>query len=224
MPGTPLRSGADAMPAMVSMSFAVASSGAEAGVMTPSPLKRVSAKIFTLSAVSSMEIASFLSPKLLRIWRADAWSRAPTGSSALNSSRDRASFSCRSTSAFFRMEVSHWAVAITSSTRMFPSPSTSMYLRAWASNSRFLTGQLSTVHILRSSSPRWRMSSPLLIFTRTVPPTEVKVQGYVFSEGLLIIFLFWFSGTNISVTTNIRKNFVPCQKFSTFALPILRRE
>ena len=194
MPGTPLRSWAEAIPAMVSMSPAVSPSGADAGVMMPSPLNWVSAKILTLSAVSSRPMESFSHFRFFRIWRAEAASRAPSGSSVLKSPRERVSASFRRISGSLRMRVSHWAVWMTSSTRMLPSASASMSERVLASNSSPAAGQLRTVHILRSSSPRWRMSSPLQIFTRTAPPTEAKVQEYVLEAGFFIGQGVWFSG------------------------------
>ena len=155
MPGTPLRSMALEMPAMVSMSFARASSSpAEAGVMMPSPLKSVPAKILVKSAVSSTETDSFSCPRFFRIWRADERSLAPSGSSSLKAENSSTSRPSRRRSASLMTRVSHWAVLITSSTRILPSASTSMYLRVFSSNSRPCVGQLRTVHILRSSSPR----------------------------------------------------------------------
>ena len=168
------------------MSAASFSSSALAGVMMPSPLNFVSAKIFVMSAVSSRAMESFSSLRFARICFAEARSFAPFSFSSLKAEKGISVPRVSSRSGSFRMPVSHSAVAMTSSTRMFPSWSTSMSSRVFWSNSRFFAGQLRTVHSLRSSSPRWAMSAPEVIFTRTVPPTEVKVQLY-----LSIISVFW---------------------------------
>ena len=51
------------------------------------------------------------------------------------------------------------------------------FLRKISSISSPLTGQLKTVHIFWSSSPRWAMSAPDWMLTRVVPPTFTNFQS-----------------------------------------------
>ena len=98
-----------------------------------------------------------------------------------------------SRSAFFRTPVAHFEVHTISLIRSFPSPSQSMYRRLFSSISSPFTGQASTVHIFGSSSERCAMSSPVVIFTRVVPPMFSKFHLYLRSFPIIAIVQLLFN-------------------------------
>ena len=173
MPCTPLRSVAEPIfSAISSMTSLRCASSVEPGVMTPSPLNLVSAKIATLSEVSATEISSFSSFRFERIWRADFSRAAPSGESVLISESFRVSGALINKSLSFNTVQSHLDAAIISSTLILPSESVSIILRVSEGNSRPSVGRLRTVQSFLSSSGRWAISSPLRTLTRTTPPNE----------------------------------------------------
>ena len=131
-PSAPLRSAALPIFSVIVVTRAASfSSSVLAGVMMPSPLNFVSAKTFVRSAVSSRAMESFSSLRFARICFAEARSFAPSGFSSLKAEKGISVPRVRSRSGSFRMPVSHSAVAMTSSTRMFPSWSASMSSRVF---------------------------------------------------------------------------------------------
>ena len=182
MPNCPLRSIVPPVLATAAVMALISSATSLlAGVMTPSPLKRVLAKMAAISAVSANEMRVSSLPKFANICLAALANFCPSSFSALISSMSIASFPGKSRSGFFNTLVAHWDTPTTSFTRIFPSASKSTYLRLFSSISSPLTGQESTVHILVSSSSRCAMSCPVAIFTLEHPPMFSNCHLYFWS-------------------------------------------
>ena len=112
----------------IAMVMALISSGSLllAGVITPSPLKQVFAKIAAMSAVSANEILFSFLPKLVNICLAALHNFNPSSYSVLMSSMFIEAFPCNNKSGFLRTLVIHLDTPITSFTRILPSVSKSM--------------------------------------------------------------------------------------------------
>ncbi len=159
------------------MAFRSASSVLSA-VITPSPLNFVLAKILVLSAVSSSEMVSFSNPRFARICLALTYSFRPSASSWFSALSGNSGCGLMRISGSFSTLVTHCVASITSLTRILPSPSSSISFSVLSSNSNPDVGQLKTVHIFWSNSPRWAMSAPVSMLMRVTPPSLVNFQLY----------------------------------------------
>ncbi len=162
MPGLPERSGTVPIASAISrISARVASSSAAVSVMTPSPLKTVSAKMRAGSPTSSrlIEVKSAL-PMSAKMRRADASSVLPSGSASLIAARGRAASPLNRSSGFLRLLQAKVAAAMSSGARTRPSLSVSMSASVRASISRPFVGQARATQSFWSSAPRFARSAP----------------------------------------------------------------